>query len=883
MFNRFLLILCLLVLMLGTTPVVHPQAALRCTQALADPAVALAAADSPWTEVFPTRQLSTAQSRSAPQSLALVGAPASGAATGQVFSVPANTADLYGTLFVRFSLNNHPASAALRLTLYAGASLEATDQLLSTSLTYASGNANSWRQFDWELTDPVALERLQTAGLATLVLDLVDINTGLVWLDDLHANVCVPSASLSGHVRLSDAAADLSGATVLLAHTTATGTQVIASTQSDAAGNYQFSGMQALQADEFYQIWYHNQPGESQRPLGRIGWLAGPVISSLGDGDALSGLDLVLDDLRLDVPEPNATVVLNATTPVTLRWSGRNLSGERQQACVYDPQRIDPRTGAPPELCGPLRNPMRDPLSFTLTPASFAAVPELAFTYGRRYHWYVRVVAATQPAGQPPQRGQSFFEQAISFQPSASTPLSPPPLSTDPGLPRANSNPAEWTLLIYAAADNELSDGQRRSGPDRVDYWLSELDELAAQHPNVQIVSLLDRFGSTGIEQCAWRGTSRDCQMRPEQNSATPATLREFVRQGLQRYPAQRAALLMIGPGHALGGFGSDATTPETGPLSPAALAEALRSATNSTERRLDLVIAQAPLFGELDLAASLAPAADYFVAAPDQIWQINLLPQIVPYLSDLNRNRPLEVALALPTIYADQVTQRLPERGFALLAMDLRQAAAALDAREALANALITALRSDAATTRSQLDAARRAAQPYDASANGRLRALLAPNGAEQNADEDAFVDSADLAMQLAAAPLLPAAVRSAATAFSEQITAETGLIIASSAQSGAGIAGDTVDLSRVGGPALFLPSAAALGNQPTLSLLWLERPPTASTAWAALLRELQRSSLPGNGPAGILVDRLATPGIALPSGGGTGATAVYLPIIQR
>ncbi len=878
------LIIISLLLLFPTPPMAQTQQVLRCTQALADPQVAAPADASPWRQLRPTRQITTAQSRSTPQSIALLGATGLGPITGQTIAIPAATTELYGTLYARFPGGIDPA-ATVQLTLYTDDSIDPVDAIYTATFPHDAGSTNAWRRFDWELTDPATIALLVEAAEITFALELVNTPGDRIWLDDITANVCTPAATLSGSVtNNANPTTSLAGATLLLTRTDATSTQVVATTRSDASGGYSFSGVPALAAGAAYQIWYTNTPAATNRPADRLGWLAGPVISTLADGASRSGLDLAIDDVQLDAPAPNAAVVASNSAPVTLRWSGRSVSGERQQVCIYDPLRIDPETQAPPELCGPLLDPVADTLRFNLSPATFAAAPTLGFAYGRTYRWHVRTVGPPTGTGLPPRSGRSFFERSITLL-ERSVPAPPNnPFSSDPGLPIAAPGSVTWTLLVYAATDNALSDAQRTPGTNRADLWVNSLRNLATRYPNVRIVSLLDRYGDSGVEWCYLPpNAAPNCRIRPEINSADPATLTAFVQQGLQRYPAQRAALVLLGPGHAVGGFGVDETSPDAPVLAPTDLAAALDNATQAANRRLDLVLAQAPLMGEVDLAASLAPAADYLVATPDQIWQVNMFPRLLALFTSAQGSDPRNVATGLTGAYADAVNQAARGRAFVIQAFDLQRAALILTERENLAIALRTALSADEVTMRNLLDSARRAVQAYDASGNGRLRALANAAGASVAADEDAFVDLTGLANWLADELIVPGDVRASAAALADQLEGTAGFVIAMRRQSGLGTAGVQVDLSRANGPAIFLPGAAQLGNQPTLSDLWLHRNATATTAWAALLRDLRAGAAPGSGPAAVLEITPAQPGLPLPTGGRIGGTEVYLPQVGR
>jgi hypothetical protein len=118
-----------------------------------------------------------------------------------------------------------------------------------------------------------------------------------------------------------------------------------------------------------------------------------------------------------------------------------------------------------------------------------------------------------------------------------------------PASPGAPAAPAEWTIMVFMNADNNLDDAA-----------LLDLEELsrAPQNAGVRVVVQVDRAASG-----SWSQTLRFA-VRPgfipepgasgvedlgEQNMGDPAVLREFVRTTKQRYPARKYSLIIWGHG----------------------------------------------------------------------------------------------------------------------------------------------------------------------------------------------------------------------------------------------------------------------------------------------------------------------------------------------
>lgn len=869
------------------------QVSLRCDQVLVDPTVSIDVSPS-WREFRRARLFSADEFLSAPRSLSLVANrdddPASGPdidAVGQRLAIAANTAELYGSLSYYYAAGSPDPADELRVELYELVS-GSLGPLIATPLVLTATDRleGGWQQLTWEVADTATITRLRSLGQAALVFRMIsggNPGTTRLWLDDLTAYRCAPSASISGRVTRGGVAA--AGALVLLVASDASGSSVVASTRAASDGAYSFLSAPVQPAGTSYRVWFLNDPAAPPRQAGSLGFWAGPLVPLLSEGDAVTDLALEVADVGALTPPSHATVVATDAAPAVLRWGARAapVPGERHQLCLYDPARADSATGLPVQVCGPLIDPGAGERSFSLSPSSFAGTPSFGFTYGRSYRWYVAVYGGDPRTNQNVQYGYSFGERAITLVSAAAPEIGPP--SIQPGDPIVGVAGAAWTLLIYMAADNALGDTGRAPGLGRPSGQLAGLQTLAQAYPNVNLVSYVDRYGPGGAQLCAYPATGApDCRLRAEVNSADPATLATFIAFGRARYPAARTALLIVAPGQAAGHMALDETSAEGDDMSLGELEAAYQAAGLGGSAKLDLVIYQAPLLGSYEAIQTTAPYARYMVASPDQVWQLGAFAGLVPLLGGPSGGDAAAVARGAVAVYAARIGAVGGARAATWTAYDLGRAAGLGQAVDTLAEAVLAALSSEASTTRPALAAARSAAQGYDASGNGRLDRLATATG-QVAANEDALVDLRDLAgeLQLAVGP--PAYVLQAASELAGFLDSPASSpIMTATIRSGQSIGGEPIDLAEARGLAIFFPSGDRLGGQPALAESYLyasalDRP--GDSLWADLLRAYLGGVL-GAGPGGVTAG--AGGGAQFrPLPGGFVSTTLYLPVMGR
>ena len=854
-----------------------------CTSALSDPAVALPVAGTPWAELRPPRSIVSDQSHSAPQAIFLSEDSVDRVASvGQQFTISATTSEITGTLAYRYAPGSADPGDQLQVEIYpvgqidSGVPIIAVDAFPPASAAVQADGA--WHTFTWNILDTTKLNTLGGLGKAMFLVTLRSVSGGSqrqqVWVDDIDMGICASSATISGKISQGGVAA--AGAQVLLSRTTPTGSAIIADAVSDAAGGYSFLGVQPLGTGESYQVWFLNTSTGVTRADGRVGFWAGPTISALGLGQTKTGQDVDVGDVPLRDPNSYSTVVATNASPVTLNWIPRGVAGDLYQFCLYDPQRIDPDTNLPPQICGPKGIVSQ----FSLSPQSFSSVPSFDFHYGRSYRWYVVVY---DTAGV--QYGFSFYEHAITL---VSAPIYPPTASVTPSdtLPTAANTLADWTLMVYAAGDNQLGDPVNTSRTARLDPQLDQLRTLASAYPQVHLVTLSDTYGDTGVQFCYLPPTAvPDCQERGEISTGDPATLGDFVKTALARYPANHTMLIIAGPGHPIGGLGSDMTTVGVPSLDIAGLRSAFGTAgLGVIGKRLDVLFYQAPLMGAIEIVSASAPYARYMVAAADEYWSLPYYSLILPLLVGTKKDLPAEVAKDLVSSYRTAVGSYDGTKALSLAAYDLGQATGVNVALNNLGSILTPTLTGDSATMRKAIGRIRQSIQAYDSSGNGMINALEQTSGNPISAQEDALVDLNALASAIASDTTLPTTLHDAGVALLNVLSGDTTPLVLASAQvSGIGITGRPILLNNAAGLSVFFPTSMRLGGQPTMVQRYLygASGEPRDGEWAGFLRAYLSGEL-GRGPGGVTAGPLGEAQLR-PSSGILNDRYQWLPIIMR
>ncbi|MCA0458440.1 MAG: clostripain-related cysteine peptidase [Chloroflexi bacterium] len=193
-------------------------------------------------------------------------------------------------------------------------------------------------------------------------------------------------------------------------------------------------------------------------------------------------------------------------------------------------------------------------------------------------------------------------------------------------------NIADWTILVYMGADNNLEDGLIND--------LDEFERAGGSTENVRILALLDRSNEYDDSNGDWtdtriyepgRDSSRDFQVAypptidseplaelDEIDTAYVGNLLDFIVWGVKSYPAQHYAIILNDHGGAWYGTVTDETTGR-GILTIPALSQAFDAALKNTGvEKFDLLINDACLMSSVEHYAAMARYFDYAIGSPE-------------------------------------------------------------------------------------------------------------------------------------------------------------------------------------------------------------------------------------------------------------------------
>lgn len=264
--------------------------------------------------------------------------------------------------------------------------------------------------------------------------------------------------------------------------------------------------------------------------------------------------------------------------------------------------------------------------------------------------------------------------------------------------PTIDPNLADWTILVYMAADNDL---ELQSLLD-----INEM-EAAGQSDEVNVLLQVDRTpGETALDG-DWTTTRRYqvtgdkdpdnisaalLQDLGELNMGDPDVLTDFLVWGMTDFPANHYALVLWDHGAGWLGIAFDDSVSGYDELSMNDLAGALQRALAQTGRqRLDIIGFDACLMGQMEVYGVISPYADYAVGSeelvPDLGWDYASL------LADLYAAPQMEAAQLAERMvnhYAAYYRDVAPDEFVTMSAVRLAEMPAINAAVEALAAVLM-------------------------------------------------------------------------------------------------------------------------------------------------------------------------------------------------
>lgn len=202
------------------------------------------------------------------------------------------------------------------------------------------------------------------------------------------------------------------------------------------------------------------------------------------------------------------------------------------------------------------------------------------------------------------------------------------------GYPRDNPAPrAEWTILAYMGADNNLESGLLND--------LNEFELAGGSSEDVRVIALVDRSGEYDVSNEDWTEVrvfevgadeSRDqfFSYPPTVDSQALFELGEldtsygdnllnFLVWGMRNYPANHYAVSLSDHGGAWSGIVTDDTTGYGEILSITELQQVFSAALEATGvEKFDLLVNDACLMSSVEYYATISPYFDYVYSSPE-------------------------------------------------------------------------------------------------------------------------------------------------------------------------------------------------------------------------------------------------------------------------
>ncbi len=207
-----------------------------------------------------------------------------------------------------------------------------------------------------------------------------------------------------------------------------------------------------------------------------------------------------------------------------------------------------------------------------------------------------------------------------------------------------------WTVLIYTSAT-----------PDLQKPILESLQETAqGAHDQVEVVAQL------GQDQSSQRLRLHQGQLTPLAESvptdmAAPSSLHDFVRWGMQKFPAQRYAVVLGGHGSGLGGAITDSARQKMMRLPQ------LAGALEGLPSPIEVLVFNTCLAAQAEVVTELGESAKEMVASQGGLFGLGL--PLAPWLSQLHTTSQPAASLV-------EMAAQVPERAPATSALHLQGAA---------------------------------------------------------------------------------------------------------------------------------------------------------------------------------------------------------------
>ncbi len=189
--------------------------------------------------------------------------------------------------------------------------------------------------------------------------------------------------------------------------------------------------------------------------------------------------------------------------------------------------------------------------------------------------------------------------------------------------PAAAATKGSYTILIFMNGSDLESLGGGAATRD--------LAEMLKVGSNEQVNILVETLGTkkwtpsfiSGDRNQRWRVEKGFLRLVDDtvgrRDLADPNTLKEFIRWGMEHYPAERYGLIFWNHGGGpVYGYGRDETNPTNPTLSLAGITQGIGDALAGTGEQFELIGFDTCLMGSTEVGAALSPYARYLVASEE-------------------------------------------------------------------------------------------------------------------------------------------------------------------------------------------------------------------------------------------------------------------------
>ena len=214
------------------------------------------------------------------------------------------------------------------------------------------------------------------------------------------------------------------------------------------------------------------------------------------------------------------------------------------------------------------------------------------------------------------------------------------------------AGPNQWTVLVYTSASRDLE--------QRVSDSLDEIQDAFERHGfQAQVVTQMGSQGQA-VRRVLGNGAG-SAESLDSVDMTRPSSLEEFLRWGMQRYPAERYAIVLGGHGAGFAGAITDSERRKMMRLPE------IRQALEALPQRPELVIFNTCLMAQAEVAAELQGITPHLVASQTELHGLGL--PLGRWLTRLDVVDPSRAATALV-----EECRSAPERAPAVAALDLEQ-----------------------------------------------------------------------------------------------------------------------------------------------------------------------------------------------------------------